>query len=168
MTVEVMSLIDEQGYCPLVLAHQFAQVAFAFLALGGNLYLFLGGQIVKQGRDESGQLDAMFLDGYGLGDGDFLLVLQCLLQPAQHHGLAAADYAANGDQSPLVDRAANVLHQLFMMGGFVVPGMTERHGQPEMLHDFKLGIGPLVSEFFRISIAAPVKSRIYDMARGKN
>ena len=46
MAVEVMRFVHEQGDGALAFPDQFLQLAFAALALLGNLHLLIGGQVV--------------------------------------------------------------------------------------------------------------------------
>jgi hypothetical protein len=61
--VEIVRLVDNEGDRPALLAHQFAQFAFALFAVLGDLDLLFGGQVVEQRLDQGGERRALLIDG---------------------------------------------------------------------------------------------------------
>jgi hypothetical protein len=71
--MKIMGLIDKQHDRLFALANQIAQRPFAIFALGGDLGLFLGKEIIEERGDQRRQAGAFLVDGKRFGDGDALL-----------------------------------------------------------------------------------------------
>lgn len=131
-----MSLINKQCYRAFTLFDQLLQFPFAAFTLFGDLHLLILCQVIKQGVNQRGEPDTLFVHRQGAGDNNFIFIHQLLLQASQGDRFAAPDHATDGYQPSFAYCTLNVFHQLLMVGSFIIPRLFNRLGQSIMLHHF--------------------------------
>lgn len=131
--MQVMRLVDDQHDRLLALAHQGAQRAFAHLSLFRDRRILVRRQVAEQGCDQRAECGPALLDRHRLRHDDPVVLGQQLLQPA-HDRLAGTDHPAQRHQVAVVDGLFDVLQQLAMMRGLVVPEGARRARQAVELH----------------------------------
>ena len=131
-----MRLINKQRHRAFTFFDQLLQFPLATFTLLGDLHLLILRQVVKQGVNQRGEPDTLFVDRQGTGDNDFVFIHQLLLQASQSDCFATSDHTTDGYQTPFAYRPFNVFHQLLMVSSFIIPGLFNRLRQPIMLHHF--------------------------------
>ncbi|CQP89306.1 Uncharacterised protein [Salmonella enterica subsp. enterica serovar Typhimurium str. DT104] len=138
-----MGFINKQRHRAFAFFHQFLQLTLAAFTLFVDLHLFILCQVIKQGINQRGEPDTLFVHRQGAGDNDFIFIQQLLLQASQSDGFTASHHATDRYQSSFAYRTLNVFHQLLMVGSFIIPGLFNRLRQSIMLHHFNPH-GPLL------------------------
>lgn len=136
ITVQVMRLINKQCHRTFTFFDQLLQFPLATFTLFGDLHLLILRQVVKQGVNQRGEPDTLFVHRQGAGDNYFVFIHQLLLQASQGDRFATSDHATDGYQSSFAYRPFNVFHQLLMVSSFIIPCLFNRLRQSIMLHHF--------------------------------